>query len=177
MPLLKIYSACACFVSCCKLYPTCTTGMIFANSKIRLTPPDLRSEGQKDWPILTLATNLSRSIQQIVRRATKQTGVHDICSTPQRVAFYKSNQYLIKTQGHRLTRQWIFFFSVGLFIEDDTFNFPETCLCYWRKGACRIYAPFLKVALLQKPCIFFFFPLARPCTEGCLVLRVFCMFH
>lgn len=52
--------------------------------------------------------DISRSIQQIVRRATKQTGVHDICSTPQRVAFYKSNQYLIKTQGHRLTRQWIF---------------------------------------------------------------------
>lgn len=119
--------------------------------------------------------NIRCSIQQIVRTTRKQTGVHDICSTPQRVAFYKSNQYLIKTQGHRLTRKWIFS-SVGLFIGDDTFNFRETESCYWRKGTCRIYAPFLKVAPLQKPCIFLFFQ-AWPCTEGCLVLGVLCIFH
>lgn len=112
-------------------------------------------EGQGRAGAFKFSRQAQTSTQQIVRTRTKQSGVRDICSISRRVAFYKSNQYLIKTQGHGLNGQWIFF-SVGLFIGGDSFAFRESApeeSVLLVEGACRIYAPRLKVATLQKSCL------------------------
>ncbi len=120
----------------------------------------------RDSRRLAAFTWAANTRQQIVRRATKQTGVHDMRST-----FYKSNQYLIKTQGHRLTRQWIFSPLACLL---------KTIRLISEKPGCVIggkaHAGFMHLFsrwLFSKSLVFSLFFPAWPCTEGCLALSVF----